>query len=152
MKKIKRVTKKVSGALDKASSVGLRHIARLIKVNTKTKREEQIIYYLWTHGKFPSFLTRYGLEARILGKIAGNMHYEKKPASVSRTEERVAYKTLAKIINFCHIKWSSKVWAKVWFLSEDVAYAAIRLEMLNRSNSITHSVEYSRLIRHLFKG
>lgn len=148
---IKRVSSKISKALDKITKVGLIHISKLIKEHTNDDLEEQLTYYLWTHGKFPSFLLDYGVEARILGQIASDIHYEKKPSEATRQQERNAYRALAKVIKYCHVSWGSKVWAKVWFLSEEVSFSAIRLEMVNRSSNITHGVQYTRLIRHLFK-
>jgi hypothetical protein len=133
-KEIARVTQKIGKALNK---------------NTTTEREKQLTYYMWTHGKFPSFLVRKGGEARILGRIANEIHYEKKPLDITSQEERVAYKALAKIIKFCHVEWGSKVWSNVYFLSGDVLMASIRIAII-RAPNIEHGAEYSSLIRLLF--
>lgn len=151
VRKIKRVSLRVAKELDSMTSVGLVHISHLIREHTNGELEEQLTYYLWTHGKFPSFLIDYGVEARLLGQIAGAIHYEKRPKEVTRQQERNANRALAKVIKYCHAKWGSKVWAKVWFLSSDVSFSAIRLELVDRANNIEHGVQYTRLIRHLFK-
>lgn len=149
LREINRVTQKIGRELNKVTSAGLLQVAQIIDQHTTTEREKQLAYYLWTKGKFPSFLVRKGGEARVLGRIAGNIHLEKKPDSMSPQEERVAYKVLVKIITFCHIHWGSKVWSRAYFLSGDVRISSIRIAIA-RSHGFEHGVEYSMLLRLLF--
>ncbi len=149
MREVAKATLRIGKALDKTTSEGLFHISQIIDQHTTTEREKQLTYYLWTNGKFPSFLVRKGGEARILGRIAGSLHHERRPKDVSLQEERVAYKNLAKIIKYCHIVWGSKVWSRVYVLSEDVLLASIRLSII-KAHNIEHGAEYSSLIRLLF--
>jgi hypothetical protein len=141
---------KISSTLDKLVSKALLHISRIIKANTRTERELKIVYYLWTHGKFPSFMLKYGVSAKILGEIAGDTNYEERPEEVTNIEERSAYLALYKICLFCHVKWESRVWAKLWVKSGDVPFDTIRIEMLRHGNRIKRGPKYTRLIRHLF--
>lgn len=149
LREVNRVTRKIGKALNKVVSEGLLEVSKLINKQPATDREKQLAYYLWTNGKFPSFLVRKGGEARILGRIASNIHLEKKPDMVTPQEERVAYKILAKIAKFCHVHWGSKVWARAYFLSGDVMMGSIRLAIA-RSHGFEHGVEYSMLLRLLF--
>ena len=148
-KEIRRIALKTSGIIDQLVSKGLLHISRLIKANTNSDREEQLVYYLWTHGKFPQYMARFSTEARILGKIAGSINYEKKVQGVTYKEERVAYKVLHKICKYAHAKWSSRVWARVWFAAGQFPIRTIRVEFLKLSQ-VKHAVEYTRLLRYLY--
>ena len=148
---IRRRTLRISGKLDQLVSKGLDHISKIIKVNTTTEREEQLVWYMFTYGKFPTYMFRMSTEARILGKISGLMHHEKKVSDITYQEEKVAYKTLYKICKYCHIYWSSKVWSKVWVASGDIPIRTIRVEFLTLHN-VEFNVEYTRLLRYLFEG
>ena len=148
-KEVKKVTQKIGRALDKITREGLLHISKIVDENSTTEKEKQLTYYLWTHGKFPTFLVRKGGEARILGRIAGSLHYEKKPRDITLQEERVAYKNLTKIVKYCHVHWGSKAWSRIYILSEDVMFASIRLAII-KAHNIEHGGEYSALIRVLF--
>lgn len=148
-KEIKRIAIKTSGILDKLSSDALLYIGKLIKANTQTEREEQLVWYLFTYGKFPNYMAKFSTEARLLGRISGNLHHEKKPEEITYMEEKLAYRVLFKICKYCHIKWSSKVWSKVWFATGEFPIRTIRLEMLG-IHQIEHSLEYTRLLRYLF--
>lgn len=147
--RIKRTTLKISGSLDVLSSKALLVVETILSENCDSEREKQIVRHLFTKGKFPSYMSRYAEEARILGRIAGKLHYEKKPQKITYDETRKAYKVLKIIAEYCYVKWSSKVWSKVYFSSKDISLSTIRLEML-RIPQIKLSVEYSRLLRILF--
>ncbi len=147
--KIKRITLKISGALDVLSSKALLVVEEILNQHCDTEREKQVVRHMFTKGKFPSYMSKYAEEARILGRIAGKLHYEKKPSSITYDETRKAHKVLRIIAQYCYVKWSSRVWSKVYFSSKDIPLSTIRLEML-RIPQIRLSVEYSRLLRILF--
>lgn len=144
----RRTAKRIAATLDQLVSKALLHISKIIKSEAYDKREKDIIYYLWTHGKFPTKLVKIGFEARILGRIANDLNYEPKPDEITDLERKRAERVLEKILKYCHLKWSSKVWSKVWVRSGDIPLTTIRLEMLY--NNIEYSHHYTKLIRHLF--
>ena len=148
-REIRRRTLRIMGKLDQLVSKGLQHITKIIKVNTNTEREEQLVWHMLTYGKFPTYMFKISTEARILGKISGLMHHDKKVSDITYQEEKVAYKTLYKICKYCHIYWSSKVWSKVWIASGDIPIRTIRVEFLTLHN-VEFNVEYTRLLRYLF--
>ena len=148
-KEIRRRTLRISGKLDQLVSKGLEHISKIIKINTATEREEQLVWYMFTYGKFPTYMFKLSAEARILGKISGLMHHEKKVKDITYQEEKAAYKALYQICKYCHIHWASKAWSKVWVASGDIPMRSIRVEFLTLHN-IEFNVEYTRLLRVLF--
>lgn len=150
LRNIRKTTLKVAKALNVIVGEGLLEINDIVNEQGLTEREKQIFYYLWTHGKFPSFLVRRGFEAKVLGRIAGSVHYESKPQDVLYSEERNAYKALAKVVKYAQVVWGSKAWARIFFLSGSVPLPTLRLEMVNLANHVQHGAEYTRLIRHLF--
>lgn len=148
-KEIRRRTLRISGKLDQLVSKGLKDITKIIEISTTTEREEQLVWYMFTYGKFPTYMFKISTEARILGKISGMLHHEKKVKDITYQEEKVAYKALYRICKYCHIHWSSKVWSKVWVASGDIPIRTIRVEFLTLNN-VEFNVEYTRLLRHLF--
>ena len=149
LQKIKRVTLRISGILDQLSSKALLVVEAILEEHCDTDREKQIVRHLFTKGKFPNKMSRYDEEARILGRIAGKVHYEKMPKRITHSEKRNAHKVLEIICKYCYVRWSSKVWSKVFFASKDIPLSSVRIELL-RLQRIKYSVEYSRLLRLLF--
>jgi hypothetical protein len=148
--KLKRTTLRISGKLDKLVSEGLLYIGEIIKKYTTTDREESIVRYLFTYGKFPVSMFNISTEARILGKISSDLYYEKRVKNITYQEKKLANKILHLICKYCHIYWASKVWSKVWVASGDFSIRSIRVEFLTLHN-VTYNVEYTRLLRHLFE-
>jgi hypothetical protein len=149
LNEIRRITLRINGKLDQLVSSGLIHITQIINQHTTTEREREIIWYMFTYGKFPTYMFNISKEARILGKISGLIHHEKRVKDITYQEEKVAYKVLYKICKYCHVYWSSKVWSKVWVASGDYPIRTIRVEFLTLHN-VKFNVEYTRLLRHLF--
>jgi hypothetical protein len=148
----KRLTLKIASTLDIMVSAGLTECLKMIKreVGFHNKRMINIIMYKWTTGKYPMFLLKYGQEAQILGKISNDIYQEKKPQKISYLEERKANEVLLKVFKYVYQIWGARLWSKIWLMSEDMSWGAIRLELLNLGNKVEHGYHYSRLLRVLF--
>lgn len=150
--KVKAVTLKISAVLDQWVSKGLLEAIKIIKAHAGAHddRMVKLVMYMWTSGKYPTFLLKYGKEAQIIGKLSGDLHHEEKPENVTYIEERRALKILVEIFKYFYKVWSARVWAKLWLMSGDVAWASIRLEMVNLRNRIEYGYHYTRLLRVMF--
>jgi hypothetical protein len=150
--KVKRTTLLLASILDEWVSKGLLEAIKIIKshAGADNTRMLNLVMYMWTTGKYPMFLLKYGKEAQIIGKLSADVHLENRPENVTFAEERQALKILVEVFKYFYQIWSSHVWAKLWLKSDGIEWATIRLEMVNLRNRIEYGYHYTRLLRVMF--